>query len=331
MLWAATKSEMLHRGIRCYGYFAVSGVVTQMHKASELGPHPSTRRAMKPGRFRARTDATQFSLAHLTLLQCAPPELTEIAARAGFDYVGYRPIPFGLELEPRYPLASDRELFKRTRAALRATGVRLLDVELARIYAGVDINTYLPALECAAELGGRHVLTSVWCDDMAFARESFAKLCGLAEPLGLTIDLEFVSYAQVATLAQAARVLRDCPHANAGLCVDTLHFDRAGCSLAELDNLPEGWFHYAQICDAPAHRAGDDEYARRIAREGRLPLGEGTIEVRGILAHLPPVPYSIELPNARLLAALGPEEFARRCLTSAKQYLAEDVRPSLNA
>lgn len=302
-----------------------------MHKAPE-------REARRPISSRPARDAlgspapqSRFSLAHLTLLRWSPPELTEIAARAGYEYVSYRLIPFGLEGEPRHPLASDRSLLRRTRAALRATGLRLLDIELARIQADVDVRAYLPSFECAAELGARHVLTSVWCADLAFARDRFAELCELAAPLGLTIDLEFVSFAGVATLAQAVRMLRACPFPNAGLCVDTLHFDRAGTALAELDGLPAAWFHYAQICDAPAHRPGDDEYAREIAREGRLFTGHGAIDVRGILARMPPMPYSIELPNARLLTQLGPEEFARRCLLSARRYLAQGAHRRMNA
>lgn len=295
-----------------------------MHKASDSQACLSiSRRPVTRGVLGSPADVPRFSLAHLTLLRCPPPELTEIAARAGYEYVGYRLIPFGLETEPRYPVATDRSLLKHTRAALRATGVRLLDIELARIHADVDVRTYLPAFECAAEMGAQHVLTSVWCADVGFARDRFAELCELAAPLGLTVDLEFVSFAAVATLAQAVHLLRACPYPNAGLCVDTLHFDRAGTPAAELDGLPAAWFHYAQICDAPAHHPGDDDYARHIAREGRLFTGHGAVDVRGILAHIPAVPYSIELPNARLLDQLGAEEFARRCLVSARQYLAE--------
>ncbi len=302
-----------------------------MHKASEpQALRPISARAAARDPLGLPADAARFSLAHLTLLRCSPPELTEIAARAGYEYVSYRLIPFGLEDEPRYPVASDRNLLERTRAALRATGVRLLDIELARIHADVDVRTYLPAFECAAQLGARHVLTSVWCTDMGFARDRFAELCELAGPLGLTVDLEFVSYAGVATLAQAVHMLRACPYPNAGLCVDTLHFDRAGAAAVELDGLPAAWFHYAQICDAPAHRPGDDDYARQIAREGRLFTGHGAVDVRGILSHMPPVPYSIELPNARLLSQLGPEEFARRCLESARRYLAEGAHRATN-
>ena len=49
-----------------------------------------------PGLRSASADGPlQFSLAHLTLLNCAPPELTEIAARAGYDFVSLRPMGMG--------------------------------------------------------------------------------------------------------------------------------------------------------------------------------------------------------------------------------------------
>jgi sugar phosphate isomerase/epimerase len=266
--------------------------------------------------------APEFSLAHLTLLHCAPPELTEIAARAGYEYVSYRPIALGLATEPQYPLACDRAMLARTKAALRATGVRLLDIELARIYAGVDVAEYLPALEVAAELGGRHVLSSIWCEDMSFARDRFAQLCELAGPLGLTVDLEFVTFAGVRNLSEAAQIVSASGCRNAGICIDTLHFDRSGCKVRELDGLPRKWFHYAQVCDGPEDWSPQERELKRVAREERLFLGEGGIDVRGILEHLPRIPYSLELPNARLLAALGPVEFARRCLQTARRHLA---------
>ncbi|MGH8301288.1 MAG: sugar phosphate isomerase/epimerase family protein, partial [Steroidobacteraceae bacterium] len=232
----------------------------------------------------------EFSLAHLTLLDCAPPELTEIAAQAGFDYVSYRPIWLGLPTEPKYPLATDRALLARTRAALGATGVKLLDIELARIYPGVDVRDYLPALEVAAELRGRHLLSSIWCDDMSFARDRFAQLCELARPFGITVHLEFVTFAGVRTLNEAAGIVAASGCDNAGICVDTLHFDRSACTLRQLDRLPSQWFHYAQVCDGPDDWSAEESELKRVAREERLFLGEGGIDVRGILDHLPGIP-----------------------------------------
>jgi len=59
-----------------------------------------------------------------------------------------------------------------------------------------------------------------------------------------------------------------------------------------------------------------------VLREARLYLGEGGIDVADILAHIPAVPYSIELPNLDRVRELGYAEHAFRCLESAKAYLA---------
>ena len=103
----------------------------------------------------------EFSLAHLTVLGLAPPEMIYVAARAGYDYVSLRPICMGLPDEPNYALAEQPQLLARTKTALADTGVRLHDIELARIFEGVDVRSYLPALEVGAELGARAVLSSM--------------------------------------------------------------------------------------------------------------------------------------------------------------------------
>jgi len=263
----------------------------------------------------------KFSLAHLTLLEREPAELTEIAARAGYDFVSFRPIAFGTPNEPLYPLATDRSMFKRARSALAATGLQLLDIELARLCRETPVKSYLPALETAAQLGARHVLSSAWCDDRAYVLDQLIELCELAKPLGLTVDFESMPFSDVKTLVQAASLVRDSHCENAGVCIDTLHFDRGGCHVADIEPLPQSWFHYAQISDGPQPYSTQTDDLKHVAREARLYLGEGGIDVRAILSRLPPIPYSIELPNAQRLAQLGPDEFARRCLVSAKRYL----------
>lgn len=270
-----------------------------------------------------RSPDREYSLAHLTMLSLAPPELIAVAARAGFSHVGLRLIPFGLPAEPRHTLHDNPDLLQRTRSALRRYGMGVLDVELARICDAVDVTSYRPALEIAAELGARHVLTSVWTQDRERVTAQLLRLWELARPLGLSIELEFVPFSSVRNLAEAIQLLRavDMP---GGLCVDTMHFVYAGCQLEELTSVPGAWFHYAQICDGPARSRELD--LRFVARQARQFLGDGNLNPGAILRNLPSMPYSLELPNARLLAQLGPEQFARRCLTSAQRYLA-DVAP----
>ena len=96
----------------------------------------------------ASTNATRkFSLAYLTLFGCPPPEMIYIAARAGYDFVSLRPIYMALPGEPNFDLAANPRLFAQTRAALSATGLRVHDIELARVQDGTDPKSYLPALE----------------------------------------------------------------------------------------------------------------------------------------------------------------------------------------
>jgi sugar phosphate isomerase/epimerase len=269
----------------------------------------------------ARSALLQFSLAHLTLIAQAPPDLTEIASRAGYDFVSFRAIPLGLPGERVYALGRDPLLFRQTRAALKATGMRVLDIELARIYENVDVRCYLPAMEAGAQLGARHLLTSAWCSDRSFVLERFIELCELAKPLGLTVDFELVTFTSYRTLAAAADLVHSSRCDNAGICIDTLHFDRSDCSVIDLANLPRNWFHYAQICDGPANYAVDEKSLKYVAREARLYLGEGGIDVRAILGSLPAIPYSIESPNSTQLQELGPTQFARHCLVTARQCL----------
>ena len=265
----------------------------------------------------------EYSLAHLTVMGCAPPEMTYIAARAGYEYVSLRLIYMGLPGEPNYALAEKPEMRRQTKRALASTGVRLHDIELARIYAGVEPKTYLPAFEVAAEFGAKAVLSSIWTDDRSFYLEKFAELCDLARPYGFTVDLECVPIASVRTLAQALDVLRTVKRENAGLMIDTHHFHRARDNPTELDDVPREWFHFAQICDAPGEIPTEREEMIRILREARLDLGSGGIDVAEILSHVPSIPYSIEQPNAARAREMGYAEHAARCLEAAKRYFAE--------
>jgi sugar phosphate isomerase/epimerase len=263
----------------------------------------------------------QFSLAHLTALSLSPPELVYMAATTGYDFVSIRPIHLGLPNEPNYDLAKNKQMLADTKQALNETGVGLLDIELAKVADGIDPTVYEPAFEVAAELGGRHVLSSIWTNDRQFAREGFAKICELAKPYGLTVELEFVPIAAVSNLKQAVDVLRDTGCENAGLLIDAHHFHRALVKIEDLEGLPREWFHYFHLCDAGKHIPNNREELTRIMREERLYVGEGGIPLQDILKRLPNMPYSLEIPHMRRAKEIGYETHVRQCLESAKAYL----------
>lgn len=275
-----------------------------------------------------KTTQKQYSLAHLTVLGCPPPEMTYIAVRAGYDYVSFRPAPLGTAGEPEYRLAEDKPLMKATKRALADTGLKLLDVELARVLADAKPPDYLPIMEVAAELGGSRVLSSAWVDDKPYIIDFYAELCRLAKGFGLTVDFEFVTWSSVRTLAEALEVLRAAGQENCGVMIDTLHFSRSRVRLEEIDDIPKEWVHFAHLCDGPAEiPAMDDKEALiHTGRAERLYPGEGGIDLAAIVNRLPEVPLSIELPHAARAKEFGYAEHATRCIEAAKAYFATRPR-----
>ena len=94
-------------------------------------------------------DNPLYSLAHLTLINCTPAELVYVAARAGYDAVSPRFITMNVPGEFTHaPL--DKAQVHATKTALATTGIKILDIELARISEDCDPREF----EAALELGG---------------------------------------------------------------------------------------------------------------------------------------------------------------------------------
>ncbi|WP_063763698.1 TIM barrel protein [Actinoplanes subtropicus] len=266
-----------------------------------------------------------FSLAHLTALSLSPPELVDAAAEAGYRYVGLR-LTRVTPVEPHYPLATDPGLMRTTKVRLAATGIEVLDIELARIGPDDDPRDFQRFLEAGAELGARHVITQLPDPDRARKTDRFAQLCEMARPLGLTVDLEFPSWTETPDLNAAVRVLRGADRPNAGILIDLLHFARSGSSVADLRQLPAEWFHFAHVCDAPPGVPATNEGLIHTARFERLFPGEGGIDIHGILGALPPgLPYALEIPKAQLVAQVGGKEHARLAIAAARAHLDRPV------
>jgi sugar phosphate isomerase/epimerase len=264
------------------------------------------------------------------VLRVPPPELVEIAGRTGYEYASVR-ITRVTDSEPLYDLARDEALMRETRSRLSGTGIQIHDVELFRMDPRIEPETFVPELEAAAKLGARAIIAQLPDPDRRRADDRFGRLCDLAAPLGLFVSLEFPHWTETGTLAEAARVIRAAGRPNAGILVDMLHMARSGSPMEELVKLPEEWFRFAHVCDAEREVPPTKERMLRTARDERLFPGEGSIDVRGILAHLPPdIPYSLEIPRSTLMRAVGPEELARLALRVARSHLDDfGVGPSV--
>lgn len=268
------------------------------------------------------TAARIFSLAHLTVLDLAPPEMIRVAAAAGYDAVGLRLRPATAN-ERVYDLAADPALARETVAALGETGLRVLDVEIVRLVPDFAAAAFAPMLELAERLGARHVLVAGNDPDRGRAAESLAALAGLAATHGLTVDLEPMPWTDAPNVATAAAIVAASGAANAGVLVDALHFDRSASTLADLAAVPAARFHYVQLCDGPAERPRDLEGLLHAARAERLPPGEGGIDLSAILRALPAgIPVSLEIPQRRKAALMPAVERIRHDLAAARAVVA---------
>lgn len=242
-----------------------------------------------------------ISLAALTVLELSPPEMIEVAARAGYSHVGLRTEPATAE-EHHFPLVRDAGLRRQTSARLRDTGIRVLDIEILRLKPDTRVADFAAHLAVGAELGATELLVAGNDPDPQRASEHFAELCDLAVGYGIRPHLEFMPWTDTRNLEEAWQLVERAGRANGCVLVDAFHFDRSGSRLDDLRRLPASRMHYAQLCDVVGPCPSDMAEILRQARQERCFPGEGDCDLSGLLRCLPPgLPLSLEIPTRRLL------------------------------
>ena len=261
-----------------------------------------------------------LSAAHLTAIDLAPPAFIEAAARAGFGAVGLRLLRV-TDTSPGYPLMDDPAMMRATRAALRATGLSVMDIEFVKITPEIDLSALGPLFDAGAALGARHVITAPYDPDLARLADRLAALGEMAAPRGLGVVLEFFPWTAVPDLATCRRAV-EAAGPGIGILVDSLHFDRSRSLLGDLRALPPSRLPFAHLCDAEVRSAYTTEELLHTARDERLPPGEGQIDLAAFLAALPAgIPIALEVPMSGLAAAEGPEAVLSRVREAAVRLL----------
>ncbi len=265
----------------------------------------------------------KFSLAALTVLELAPPELVEVAATCGYDHVGIRLLP-AVPGGVAYRLMDDEPALKETLARLQATGVTVADLEVVAFRPETEVASFASFFETGARLGAKNVLVAGYDPELDRFIDRFAEFCEAAAPHGLTADLEFMPWTSVPDLRTANRIVAKAAQPNAGVLVDALHFDRSNSLLGELVRVSAERLHYWQICDGPAERPATTEEMMHAARSERLFPGEGGIDLVSLVRSMPAdIPVSVEVPTAELAKTVGAEARARRALEGAKRTVAK--------
>lgn len=268
-----------------------------------------------------------LSLAALTVLELAPPEMVSCAADAGYSHVGLRLLPATPE-EPVYPVVGDTPMVREVARRLASTGVTVLDIEILRLKATTRPADFVPVLETGARLGARHVLVAGNDADESRLVANFTELADLAARVRLSLCIEPMPWTDVRDVRTALRVIEQSGARNAGVLIDAIHFDRIGSVPSELDVIPASRLPYVQLCDAPAERPKDTETLLHQARAERMMPGDGGLDLVGLLQALPPqLPISIEVPMRTLAKTVDARERARR-LRAKTLALVETMAPA---
>lgn len=253
-----------------------------------------------------------LAIAARTLDGLPPRDLFDAAASAGFDLVG-------LLVDPAHWTDADTDEIRRHTAR---TGVRVLDVEAARIKPGPP-DPDLPALfDIAQAVGARHVLAIGHDADLQHTAEQFRDLCALAGPRGLTVALEFMAFRGVATLQDALQVVDAAGHSAGSILVDNHHLARTHGTSDDVRRLPANLVRYVQLCDAPAQPAGwSTDALMQDALEARCLPGAGALPVTAFLDALPPgTPISVEIIGRRERDRFtSPADYARAIMDSLRR------------
>jgi sugar phosphate isomerase/epimerase len=263
-----------------------------------------------------------IGLAALTVLELAPPDMVSCARDAGFDAVGLRLLSATAE-EVQHAMVGDTPLVRETERRIKATGVPVLDIEIFRLKPDTVVASYRAALETGARFGAREALVAGNDPDESRIVDSFAAFCELAGEYGIAGNLEPMPWTDVKTFAQGARIVAAAGRANAGVLVDALHFDRGGCTPADIAAAPAARLRYMQLCDAPGERPQDTPTLLHQARAERMMPGDGGLDLVALLRAIPAdVPLSLEIPMQTLTRSLPALPRTRQMLDKTRALLA---------
>jgi sugar phosphate isomerase/epimerase len=186
------------------------------------------------------------------------------------------------------------------------------------------VEEYRPFLEMGAALGARYIVAGSTGPDPAGAAEKLHALSQMAGEFGIKVVIEFVRYSAVQTLQDAVALIRASGADNAGILLDTFHFDHAGNQPEDILAYPASLFPYIQLADTRGPRPQHVEEIIRQAREDRLNPGLGQIDLTGIVRNLTPgLPISLEVPNLAQIAQIGELAHAIQLRHDTEQLLCQ--------
>lgn len=261
-----------------------------------------------------------YSLSYYTVAPIDPLEQIELAARTGYNLVGLRPAQPRPDA-PVQALSANPELVRATRKHARDAGIGVLDIEFMWLDAGFQPHRCAGLAEVGHELDAKTILVGALDSDRGRLVQTFAELCDVARAAGLGVDMEITPFTAIDTIESALALIDEAgAPVNAGILIDTLHVSRIGARPDDLRSIPRGRLRSVQLSDADDPKGITAEQIGLSARSGRLPPGEGRIELGALLGALPAdLPLALEVPNLVRMGESGQEAWCRLVLTAGRR------------
>lgn len=274
-------------------------------------------------------DGRLVGLAHLSLLDLEPPRVLDLAAAAGFDFVGLR-VRAVTDAERPSDLQPGSATLRRTLARMDEHGLTVRDVEFLLLDGSDQQDAWRRMIEAGHRLGASCLTVAVGDRDLSRVAERLALLTEDARPAGIVPALEPISYQAVHSLPTAVRLAEE---AGCDVLVDTLHVARFGGGAEELA-AAAGQVPLVQVCDAPALAPAGRDLLVEESRVGRAAPGEGALDLAGMIGALQagrqkagvgtgPLPVSVEVPDLATRRRLGDAAWARRLYDATVSMLAD--------
>lgn len=263
-------------------------------------------------------DTDRLTLGFLTLgAQAAPLDVIGAAAACGFGAAGLR-ISGRHPGDPWPPVDGDAFAFRKIREAAAAKRVRVSSVSGYYLTPQTRIEHLLANVRAARECGAPLIAQGCFDADPARVRRLMREYAKAADEAGLKIALEFMPMSDLKTLEQASDVIAS-SGANVGILIDALHLARSGAGAAEVAALAPPSILLTQLCDAPAQLAPGSTLFDE-AMSGRMYLGDGGLDLAGLVNALPPgAEIELETPVVAH-EALAPAQRARHAADAARRF-----------
>ncbi len=274
-----------------------------------------------------RVAPRRIGLAPLSMLDVDPPTFVDVAADAGFDFVGLR-VRAVTSAETPFDLSVGSPLLAATQDRLAARNLTCVDAEFVLLNGQTGADDWRPALESAAALGAASMTVAINDPDDARMVDDLGALVADARVVGVACTIEPISYNLLNSLPRAQELARQ---AGCQVLIDTLHLTRFGATGAEVAAVAD-LVPLIQLCDGPTIRPADRDALVAESRSNRLAPGDGDFPLASYLTNLPPdLPVSLEVPSIHLRQNRSPLEFARYLRQRALAVLAATTRATSNS